>query len=195
MEASSALAHQPEHNGSKALSEPSATRAPEGGVLPLELPRARRPSPEALVGLAAAAGLGAIALGVLALVLGLRSDDGRPALAVDARQAIALLSKPSTERIPFERSAGTVVLAAGSGARGVLVLSGLRPAAAGKAYQAWVVAPMSPGPLPAAVFSGEEKVVPLTRPVPPGSTVAITVEDAVGVDTPTQRLRLVARRA
>jgi hypothetical protein len=36
--------------------------------------------------------------------------------------------------------------------------------------------------------------VSLTRPVPEEASVAVTVEDAVGVDTPTPRLRLVARR-
>jgi hypothetical protein len=87
------------------------------------------------------------------------------------------------------------VLAVGSAGRAVLVLRGLEPAPSGKKYEAWVLDPAGGTPDPAGLFSGGERVVELTRPVPAGTSVAVTVEDAVGSDTPTRRLRLVARRS
>jgi len=92
-----------------------------------------------------------------------------------------------------------IVLAVGGAiflaiAGAVLVLRGLEPAPSGRTYEAWVVDPAGGPPDPAGVFSAGERVVQLTRPVPVGATVAVTVEDEVGSDTPTQPLRLVARR-
>ena len=40
-------------------------------------------------------------------------------------------------------------------------------------------------PRPAGLFEGGRQVVRLARPVPPGASVAVTVEDAEGVDEPT----------
>jgi hypothetical protein len=124
-------------------------------------------------------------------------DDGTSATTAAARdsgRALALLSKPSTERVPVAGSQGALVLAVGSGGRAVLVLRGLEPAPSGRVYEAWVVDPAGGAPDPAGIFSAGERIVELTRPVPVGATVAVTVEDAVGSDTPTQPLRLVARR-
>jgi hypothetical protein len=203
MEAAGALSpvhdhgHGPGANGAAvALPEPEASSARERIARAVELPPERRPRASTLTALAAAAGVAAVVLGALALVAALEdgSDTASEGAARDAWQAIALLSKPSTERIPFAGSAGTLVLAVGSGGRGVLVLRGLVPAPAGKTYEAWVVGPAGGAPDPDALFSGSERIVSLTRPVPEGATVAVTVEDAVGADTPTQRLRLVARR-
>jgi anti-sigma factor RsiW len=66
-----------------------------------------------------------------------------------------------------------------------LAVSGLDPAPAGKVYEAWVIA--AGKPLPAGVFAGGGKtvVVRLTRPVPKGASVAITLERAPGATTPT----------
>jgi anti-sigma factor RsiW len=71
-----------------------------------------------------------------------------------------------------------------------LAVSGLDPAPAGKVYEAWVIA--AGKPLPAGVFAGGGKtvVVPLTRPVPKGATVAITLERAPGATTPTPPILL-----
>ena len=188
----------PEQNGSPvaAVPEVGAAAVRERIARPLELPPARRPTAATLGALAALAGIAAVALGALALVVGLdrgESTDAGP--AADTRAAIGLLSKPSTERITLAGSGGRLVLAVGTGGRAVLVVRGLGPAPAGKAYEAWVVGPDGVSPAPAAVFAGTEKVVRLSRLVPPGAGVAVTVESAVGVDVPSQRLRLVARRS
>ena len=146
---------------------------------PLELPPAQRPSAATLGALAVAAGAVAVALGVLALLLGF-GGDGEAArdAGTDARRAIGLLSKPSTQRIPFEGSGGAAVLAVGSGGRGALVLKGLEPAPTGWAYRAWVIRGAGGSPVEAASFSGAEEVVLLSRQVPPKATVAVSLESA-----------------
>jgi anti-sigma-K factor RskA len=66
-----------------------------------------------------------------------------------------------------------------------LAVSGFDPAPAGKVYEVWVI--QAGRPLPAAVFTsgGKTVLVRLTRPVPKGSTVAITLERAPRARTPT----------
>jgi anti-sigma-K factor RskA len=71
-------------------------------------------------------------------------------------------------------------------------VSGLKPAAAGKTYELWVIEPGSP-PKPAGLFSAGKAVVRLTRPASPGATVAITLERAGGVAAPTTKPVLTAR--
>jgi hypothetical protein len=195
-----ALAPQirPERNGSAVASPtPEATALRERVARPVELPGESWPSTATLAGIALAVAGAAIVLVSLALALQLRGDGGSDPGTADAetRRAIGLLSKQSTERIPLEGTKGAVVLAVGTGGLAALVLDDLAPAPAGKAFEAWVVGPAGGPPSPAAVFSGEERVVLLSRPVPAGATVGVTVESAVGVDAPTQRLRLVATRA
>ncbi len=71
-----------------------------------------------------------------------------------------------------------------------LAVSGLDPAPAGKAYEIWVI-PAGKAPQPAGLFAGGDKtVVPMTRPVPEGATVAITLERAEGATTPTPPILL-----
>jgi len=194
-----ALAPQtgPDRNGSAvALATPEATALRERVARPVELPRESWPGTGTVAGIALAVAGAAIALVALALALQLRGDSGDDAGAADAdtRRAIALLSKPSTERIPLAGTKGEVVLAVGTGGLAALVLGDLAPAPAGKAFEAWVVDAAGGLPAPAAVFSGDEEAVLLSRPVPAGATVGVTVESAVGVDAPTQRLQLVAIR-
>jgi hypothetical protein len=194
--------HGPASNGAAvgvaepaAVAEPEAERARKRVSRPVQLPPARRPSPATIGLLAGVAGLLALALGTFAFLSALDDDGSSTAAAArDSGRALALLSKPSTERVPVVGSQGALVLAVGSGGRAVLVLRGLEPAPSGSTYEAWVVDPAGGPPDPAGLFSGGERVVELTRPVPVGATVAVTVEDAVGSDTPTQPLRLVARR-
>ena len=50
-------------------------------------------------------------------------------------------------------------------------------------------------PLPAGTFDGDERIVMLTRPAPPGSRVGVTLEANGGADRPTRPLRVVAERA
>jgi anti-sigma-K factor RskA len=66
-----------------------------------------------------------------------------------------------------------------------LAVSGLDPAPAGKIYEVWVIERGKP--LPAGLFAGGRKtvVVRLTRPVPKGAIVAITLERRPGAAKPT----------
>jgi hypothetical protein len=143
--------------------------------------------------------MASIALGLWAFVSSVR-DEGttpitRPPIS-EAAQAISLLSKPTTARIPLAGSDGSATLAVAANGRAILVLDGLGFAPVGRAYQAWVQTPTarSPRPLSAAVFTGVETVVPLTARVTPGSTVGVTIERAGGAAAPTQPLRLLAQR-
>src|SRR5262249_24998087 len=105
-------------------------------------PRGRRPLPTTLVALALAAGVGAVALGAAAGIVAMTSSSppspsttsAAAARRVAEQQVIALLAKPSTERVPFERSAGHLTLAVGSGGRAAILIRGLRPAAPGQPY-------------------------------------------------------------
>jgi hypothetical protein len=90
-------------------------------------------------------------------------------------------------------SVGRLVLVAADD-RALLVVDGLGRAPAGRAYAAWVIPPGSATPFAAATFDGSQRLVPLTRAVPPGARVGVTLEDAGGVERPTRPLRLVAER-
>jgi anti-sigma-K factor RskA len=58
------------------------------------------------------------------------------------------------------------------------------PAPAGKTYEAWVI--QGDRPVPAGTFAGGGQVAfPLTRKVPDGAIVAVTLERAGGVEQPT----------
>ena len=129
--------------------------------------------------------MAAIALGLWAFVSSVRDEGTTQILRQpisEAAQAISLLSKPTTVRIPLAGADGRATLAVASNGRGLLVLDGLGIAPVGRTYQAWVQTPgpRTSEPLPAAVFSGVETVVPLTARVQPGSLVGITVERAGG---------------
>lgn len=157
---------------------------------PVDLPPARGPSGATIAGLALVAGVAAIALGLWAFVTSVREADPvfTPPVAPSTPddRTIALLSKPSTKRLPLDGSRGRIVLAVGGGGKALLIVDRLARAPAGKSYEAFVFRPRAQAPAPAAVFSGSETVVPLSVPVRPGSILAITVERAGGVDAPTQ---------
>jgi hypothetical protein len=166
----------------------------------LELPESHRLSGATLGALAAVIGLAAIALGSWAFATSVRDGNTveivRPAPINGAAQAISLLSKPDTQRIPLQGSRGTVILAVSPAGRGLLVLDGLGIAPLGMTYQAWVVDPQK-RPLEhesAGVFTGVETIVPLSAAVPPGWVLGVTVERTGGVDAPTQAFRLGAQR-
>jgi Anti-sigma-K factor rskA len=153
-----------------------------------------------LAALAAVAGLAAIALGLWAFASSVRERSTveiiRSAPINSAAQAISLLSKPSTQRIPLRSSGGAATLAVTKSGRGVLVLDGLAIAPIGLTYQAWVVDPRKRPfeHIEAATFSGVETVVPLTARVPPGWVLGVTVEKAGGVDEPSRAFRFGAQR-
>jgi hypothetical protein len=186
---------------------PSAAAA--GGITnpPVALPRQRRPSGPTLIGLATAAGVGALALGAWAFVAGLGSNDtasnpapretvpAAPAPAPEAYEdAVALLANPAAERIPLRGSVRRIVLVVEPGGNAALVLNGLGPAPEGRAYQAWVTRRNGKSFRSAALFSGREVAVPLARPVPRGATVAVTLERARGAATPTRTPKLYVTR-
>ncbi len=191
----------PDSNGSTtSVPGPGSSPTRTSTLGPLELPPKRRPSAAALITLAALVGVAAIALGTTALVSSLDSDDSSAAAeqtttVSDAEEAISLLSKPSTKRMPIANSGGRIILALGANGRGVLILDGLGPAPAGKAYQAWVIKPNAKAPSSAAVFAGAETMVPLSVSIKPGAVVAITIEQAGGAPAPTQAPKLVAQPA
>ncbi len=200
-EAPTAVA-RPDSNGSTiSVPGPASSPARTSTLGPVELPSKRRPSPAALITLAALVGVAAIALGTTALVSSLDSDDSSEAAeqtttaVSDAEQAISLLANPSTKRMPIANSGGRIILALGANGRGVLILDGLGSAPTGKAYQAWVIKPNAKAPSSAAVFAGAETMVPLSVAVKPGAVVAITIEQAGGVPAPTQTPKLVAQPA
>ena len=192
---------RPDLNGSaSAVLSPEPITAQASVLGPVELPRQRRPSAATLAALAALVGVAAIALGTTALVSSLDSDDTTEAAAPvstvsEMDQAVSLLSKPSTQRMPVANSGGRIILAIGANGQGVLVLDGLGAPPAGKAYQAWVIKPKAKAPLSAGLFSGSETIVPLSVSVKSGSVVAITIERAGGMPAPTQAPTLVAQPA
>jgi hypothetical protein len=106
------------------------------------------------------------------------------------RRVLALLAKPSTERIAF-RGAPGVVLAVGSGGRAAILLRGLQPAAAGEPYLAWSVTGVTP-PARVARFDGNEPAVFLARPLGPRASVVISTRRPVA--GPPGKNRIVALR-
>jgi hypothetical protein len=92
---------------------------------------------------------------------------------------------------PFDdvRPTGTVVL--GESGKAVLIVRHLGPAPKGKAYEAWIV---SRGRIaPAGMLRGS--MVALTRPLPRGSTVVVSLEPIAGSRQPTGPVVLKAETA
>jgi anti-sigma-K factor RskA len=86
------------------------------------------------------------------------------------------------EAVPITGASGSVIVTPGNEA--TLVVKDLAPAPAGKTYEAWVI--QDDKPVPAGTFVGGGQVAfPLTRKVPEGAIVAVTLERAGGVDQPT----------
>ena len=96
---------------------------------------------------------------------------------MDAR-ATTVLSDPTAVRFPLAGAPGHVVVTRSRAA--ALVVSNLRRAPSGKTYELWVVAALQPRP--AGIFSGGGKrsLVALTRKVPHGARVAVSLEPAGG---------------
>ena len=141
---------------------------------------------------AAAVGVAAAALGAWVMW---PDDEGSPVREVQsgAAQAIELISQPGARSVPVGGSNGAMVLVVAPDGQAVLIVSGLRRAPRGKAYQAWVVD--GPRPKSAGLFRGGETrlVIPLGRKVPKGAVVAVTLERAGGVPAPTQKPKYVAK--
>jgi hypothetical protein len=181
----------------KGAPDPQEASVQRGSPSPRALEtRAPRVSPAVLVTLALLAGLGAMALGGLAMLQANGKEGGVAGAAAtqqrELRQALLLLAKPSTARVPFRGAAGTLVLAVGSGGRAALVLRGFAPALAGKVHRAWIVS-TSGRPRHAAAFTGGQQIVPLTGLVGPGSSVVVTTGTAESRVPPARNARIVAR--
>jgi anti-sigma factor RsiW len=86
--------------------------------------------------------------------------------------------------VPLTGASGSVVV--GAGGNGALVVANLVSAPAGKTYEAWVIE--NGKALPAGTFDGggRTSVIRLTRALPAGAIVAVTVERAGGVEQPTR---------
>jgi anti-sigma-K factor RskA len=86
------------------------------------------------------------------------------------------------EAVPLTGASGSVIVTPGNEA--TLVVKDLAPAPAGKTYEAWVI--QDDQPVRAGTFGGGGQVAfLLTRKVPEGAIVAVTLEQAGGVDRPT----------
>ena len=86
--------------------------------------------------------------------------------------------------VPLTGASGSVVV--GTAGTAALVVSNLVSAPAGKTYEAWVIEKGKA--LPAGTFGGGGRtiVIHLTRSLPAGAIVAVTLERAGGVEQPTR---------
>ena len=142
--------------------------------------RAERPNVVALrrrwaipaAGLAAAAAVAAIALGIWATHLSHSLDRERSARSRDAR-VISILAQPGAKQVPTQ------------GGSGMLVVSPTREAVLVARWQQQHAES-------ASLFRGGSgsKVLRLTRPVAPGATVGVTLERAGGSKVPTGTILL-----
>jgi anti-sigma-K factor RskA len=162
-------------------------RAERSNVTPLR----RRLALPAALGAAGIAVAAAIVLAVWASSLNGNLDRERTKNA-QRLAAAQLVAQPDARRIPLSTGGTLVVSKTGEA---VLVLSGLGHAPEGKTYQAWVVE--GGRPRPAGLFPGGEDValVSLTRKVPNGAVVAVTVERKGGAARPTGTPILSAKTA
>ena len=164
----------------------SAPAAP-ASIWAVDIPHQRRLTPVALAALGVVAGIAAMALGTAAVIFAgssaetpvVRQDTAAPAPSGAApsvptveRRVLALLAKPSTERITF-RGARGLLLAVGSGGRAAILIRALERAPAGTPYHAWVMRPGS-APVRAARFVGTERAVFLTRTLGPRASVVVS---------------------
>jgi hypothetical protein len=155
----------------------------------VELPEPRRPSPTPLVVLALLAGIAAMVVGAVAVISATRSaDDPAPPSAVTPtaaatprveQQVLALLAKPSTDRVAFHASGGKLLLVVGSAGRTAILVRGFERAPAGRPYRAWVVGVGKP--VQAGTFTGAERAVFLSVPVLRGERVVIARDRAAAL--------------
>lgn len=150
-------------------------------VVPFE-PRRRRTAP-VLAATAAIAAVVALGIGLWASDLSNQLGDTRAALERE-RAAAEVLVDPAARTVSLAEGEGRLVVAPDGQA--VLVLEELDPAPAGKTYELWIVS-QGGAPVRAGLFPGRDgiDVVGLEGVVESGETVAVTIEDARGVDAPT----------
>jgi anti-sigma-K factor RskA len=105
--------------------------------------------------------------------------------ATESASASKLVSQPGATRLPLTRSSGTLTVVVGRSDRAVLVGSNIAPAPTAKEYEVWVI--RAGEPRRAGLFSGGRGrlTIELTRDLPPGATVAVTLEPRGGSNAPT----------
>ena len=140
-------------------------------------PRPRPPALPLAAAFAAAAACAAIGVGIWATRLSSDLDRARAASRAEVR-AVRIVADPHAARYPLRGARGQVVVA--STREAALVVERLRRAPRGSTYELWVV--VARAPRPAGVFEsgGEQTVVALTRRVPPGARVAVSLEHGRG---------------
>ena len=155
-----------------------------GSIWAVDVPSTRRLTPVTLAALGVVAGIAAMALGTAAVVsAGSSAQSSTPTVtpttpppaaapvpAVE-RRVLALLAKPSTERIAF-RGANGLVLAVGSAGRAAILIRGLARGSSGRSYSAWILAPGA-APVRAARFTGTERAVFLAPRLGPRASVVV----------------------
>jgi anti-sigma-K factor RskA len=92
--------------------------------------------------------------------------------------ANSLRDRPVEQQVVPMQGGGSLIVADGD----ATIVACLEDPPPGKTYEAWVIE--GGAPRPAGLFSGGCRSVPLERPVGEGDTVAVTVEDAGGAQTP-----------
>jgi hypothetical protein len=106
------------------------------------------------------------------------------ALADRQARAISIMAQPGATRLPVAGAEERLLLIVGMEGDAVLLVSRLDRAPAGRTYEIWVIEGETPRP--AGLFQGgSDVVVPLTRPVPKGAVVALTLEPLGGSPSPT----------
>lgn len=117
------------------------------------------------------------AVAVAAVALGVAVSLGVWAASLHSR----LDSTQALRALPVQGANGSVIV--GRHGTAALVVSGLPPAPAGKTYEVWVVRGSKAEP--AGLFAATHGTVRLTRTLPDGARVAVTLERAGGVPQPT----------
>jgi anti-sigma-K factor RskA len=131
---------------------------------------------------AAVAAVAAVAVGLWAASLSRELDREREATGTYER-AFQLLGGDAQVTRLADADGGVLVAGDGSAA---LVVCGLPPAPSAQTYEAWVI--VGADPKPAGLFRGGSGCPPvlLTRGVPEGAVVAVTLERKRGVQKPTR---------
>jgi len=156
------------------------------------IPIRRRWSLPAAASVAAVAAMAAIGLGIWANSL--RSDlSSEREARTGLEQVVSVISDPRSERVPASVGSGTLVVSPTGAA--VLILSNLDPAPSGKIYEAWIAEDLAPKPAGLFQAAGDRTHVALTRPVPKGATVMVTLEPAGGTTEPSAEPLFAAKAA
>jgi anti-sigma-K factor RskA len=172
------------------LTETSGAGDRAATVVPLRR-RLRRYAFPAVAGFAAASAVAAVALGLWAASLSSKVDDERSARAAST-ELVAGVARGDLARLPLLGATGAAFVNRSGGA--VLVVSDVRAAPAGRAYEVWVVEGTKA--TPAGLFGGgDTAVVPLLVPVRQGARIGVTLERARGAETPSGPLLFETARA